>query len=74
MPRTSRREEYMDLRVYFNDFLDSTALAQLLVEVGLLKSSSGLEPAGPILSVFPALIVHSELKSVHPGFSVAFIF
>jgi len=30
--------------------------------------------AGPILSVFPALIVHSELKSVHPGFSVAFIF
>jgi len=30
--------------------------------------------AGPILSVFPALIVHSELKSVHPGFPVAFIF
>ena len=28
----------------------------------------------PILSVFPALIVHSELKSVHPGFLVAFIF
>jgi len=28
----------------------------------------------PILSVFPALIVHSELKSVHPGFPVAFIF
>ena len=28
---------------------------------------------GPILSVFPAL-VHSELKSVHPGFPVAFIF
>ena len=26
----------------------------------------------PILSVFPALIVHSELKSVHPGFPVAF--
>ena len=23
---------------------------------------------GPILSVFPALIVHSELKSVYPGF------
>jgi len=22
----------------------------------------------PILSVFPALTVHSELKSVHPGF------
>ena len=31
-------------------------------------------PPGPILSVFPALIVHSELKSVHPGFPVAFIF
>ena len=30
--------------------------------------------AGPILSVFPALIVQSELKSVHPGFPVAFIF
>ena len=30
--------------------------------------------SGPILSVFPALIVHSELKSVHPGFPVAFIF
>ena len=30
--------------------------------------------AGPILSVFPALTVHSELKSVHPGFPVAFIF
>jgi len=30
--------------------------------------------AGPILSVFLALIVHSELKSVHPGFPVAFIF
>ena len=27
-----------------------------------------------ILSVFPALIVHSELNSVHPGFPVAFIF
>jgi len=30
--------------------------------------------AVPILSVFPALIVHSELKSVHPGYPVAFIF
>ena len=30
--------------------------------------------SGPILSVFFALIVHSELKSVHPGFPVAFIF
>ena len=31
-------------------------------------------PAVPILSVFRALIVHSELKSVNPGFPVAFIF
>ena len=31
-------------------------------------------PTGPILSVFFALIVQSELKSVHPGFPVAFIF
>ena len=30
--------------------------------------------AAPILSVLPALIVQSELKSVHPGFPVAFIF
>jgi len=30
--------------------------------------------AGPILSVFFALIVHSELKSVHPRFPVAFNF
>jgi len=30
--------------------------------------------AAPILSVLPALIVHSKLKSVHPGFPVAFIF
>ena len=29
---------------------------------------------GPILSVFPALIVHSALQSVHPGLPVAFIF
>ena len=29
---------------------------------------------GRILSVFFALIVHSELKSVNPGFPVAFIF
>ena len=32
------------------------------------------DASGPILSVFPALIVHSELKGVHPGFPVAFIF
>jgi len=30
--------------------------------------------AVPILSVFPAQIVHSELKSVNPEFPVAFIF
>jgi len=30
--------------------------------------------AAPILSVFPALIMQSELKSAHPGFPVAFIF
>jgi len=41
-----------------------------------LKCSYGMRQglSGPILSVFPALIVHSELKSVHPGFPVAFIF
>jgi len=33
-----------------------------LSQVGVLS-----KPA-PILSVFPALIVHSELKSVYPGF------
>ena len=38
-----------------------------------LWRTDGTTP-GPILSVFPALIVHSELKSVHPGFPVAFIF
>ena len=41
----------------------------------LYHSFAGLyRTAGPILGVFPALIVHSELKSVHPGFPVAFIF
>ena len=39
----------------------------------ILLATSEAEP-GPILSMFPALIVHSELKSVHPGFPVAFIF
>jgi len=33
-----------------------------------------LTHSGPILSMFFALIVHSELKSVHSGFPVAFIF
>ena len=39
-----------------------------------LCAGDGPITAGPILSVFPALIVHSELKSVRPGFPVAFIF
>jgi len=30
--------------------------------------------AGPILSVFPALIVHSELKSAHPDFQLHLFF
>ena len=45
----------------------------VLVELRLVTDTDGHRP-GPILSVFPALIVHSELKSVHPGFLVAFIF
>ena len=40
---------------------------------GQTRTDTVLLP-GPILSVFFALIVHSELKSVHPGFPVAFIF
>ena len=47
--------------------------AGLLPGTGSSRTVVDLE-AGPILSVFPALIVHSELKSVHPGFPVAFIF
>ena len=31
-----------------------------------------IHTTGPILSVFPALIVHSELKSVHPGFTIRY--
>jgi len=42
--------------------------------VNLRRSGAIKFAAGPILSVFFALIVHSELKSVHPGFPVAFIF
>jgi len=38
-----------------------------------IKSVGLWKCPGPILSVFSALIVHSELKSVHPGFPVAFI-
>jgi len=43
-------------------------------KVGLQLRTRWMLFSGPILSVFPALIVHSELKSVHPGFPVAFIF
>ena len=39
----------------------------------IIACSQGIS-AGPILSVFFAPIVYSELKSVHPGFPVAFIF
>ena len=47
----------------------------LLHELHWLKMRQRIEyKPGPILSVFPARIVHSELKSVHPGFPVAFIF
>jgi len=37
-------------------------------------SVKDIADSGPILSVFFVLIVHSELKCVHPGFPVAFIF
>ena len=43
--------------------LASTLLSELVLKV-----------TWPILSVLSALIAHSELKSVHPGFPVAFIF
>ena len=47
----------------------------LELSVDMIKVETPLMTlAGPILSVFFALIVHSELKSVHPGFPVAFIF
>ena len=50
-----------------------TVTFEASTQVGVDSSCSNI--AGPILSVlFPALIVHSELKSVHPGFPVAFIF
>jgi len=39
-----------------------------------LTGTGNRSEAGPVLSLFPTLIVHSELKSVHPGFPVAFIF
>ena len=47
---------------------------QLHTELSLTTHSGRTRLSGPILSVFSALIVHSELKSVHPGFPVAFIF
>jgi len=39
-----------------------------------MRTIRAINKAGPILSVFSALIVNSELKIVHPGFPVAFIF
>ena len=48
-------------------------ISALVCERAMLFAS-GYTIRGPILSVFPALIVHSGLKSVHPGFPVAFIF
>jgi len=54
--------------------LNLEKLQRLEVEWDFLAHSVGYCSAGPILSVFTALIVHSELKSVHPGFPVAFIF
>jgi len=35
---------------------------------------AGFYPPGPILSVFSVLIVHSELKSVHPRISSGIYF
>jgi len=47
---------------------------QLHTELSLTTHNGRTRVSAPILSVFSALIVHSELKSVHPGFPVAFIF
>jgi len=71
--------EYLVKTLYcYTDFLRSkiTDTARLVCEAGSMKRPSVLLSVcpGPILSVFPALIVHSELKSVHPGFPVVFIF
>jgi len=44
------------------------------IKIAVDNANAGGKSPVPILSVFPALIVHSELKSVHPGFPVAFIF
>jgi len=47
-----------------------TGIARRAVRPSAVEQSLSV----PILSVFPALIVHSELKSVQPGFPVAFNF
>ena len=53
---------------------DDTLCIQVSVFLHHVSTYSYSVTPGPILSVFPALIVHPELKSVHPGFPVAFIF
>jgi len=55
-------------------FLSWCGVHTLRVIISYRSTSSYHIISGPILSVLPALIVHSELKSVHPGFPVAFIF
>jgi len=43
-------------------------------DTGMIDSSSDINELHAPQGLFFALIVHSELKSVHPGFPVAFIF
>ena len=76
---TGKKTVILD-RIVFH-LRDDSNCSQVRRKPGTYMYSSGLAyrtrlPGipGPILSVFPALIVHSELKSVHPGFPVAFIF
>ena len=58
----------------YGQLLELKLLAFLSGTLHILLFISAYCATVPILSVFPALIVHSELKSVHPGFPVAFIF
>ena len=66
------RTRFFRLKMHRKAFGDcvGSARPRTTMEVGAYAAWK----AGPILSVFPALIVHSELKSVHPRFPVAFIF